>query len=204
MPGGGTGMPSCALTASSTIAEPRVALARPPHRDRDASAGPQHAAHLAHRARRVEREHQSFAAQHDVVGARRAGRSARGRARSVRTLSSPSARRAPRRSTSSPPTTSDSTTSPPGPTSRPRRARPRRDRTPVRAPGRPAAAPPARACSPSPPRRARRRSPRARAHDPATAAHMPWRCSSGPRLLDAAGRVHGRPPRPSILTTRYE
>ena len=47
MPGGGTGAPSLGADRVEHEAEPRVALARAPDRDRDAAAGPQHAADLA-------------------------------------------------------------------------------------------------------------------------------------------------------------
>ena len=103
MPGGGTGAPSCALTASKHDAEPRVALARPPDRERDAAAGPQHARDLAAPRAPGRREHQALAAEHDVVGARRAASIAleveHARARRCRARARAPA---PRRSPSSP------------------------------------------------------------------------------------------------------
>ena len=50
-------------------AQPRVALPRPPHRQRNPAAGAQNPVDLADGARRVGREHEALAAQHDVVRA---------------------------------------------------------------------------------------------------------------------------------------
>ena len=67
-PGGGTGAPSWALTASSKTAShglrargPHTTAARRPPRS-------QHAAHLPQCLRGIEREHETVATQHDVVG----------------------------------------------------------------------------------------------------------------------------------------
>ena len=124
-PGGGTGRPSSALTASKTTPSHGLRSRGAPDRDRGAAAGPQHAADLARRPRGVGHEHQPLAAQHDVVGARRARRSPRGR--STRVLTFVEAR-APRRARAAiaviSGATSESTTSPPGAT-RSAAARPR-------------------------------------------------------------------------------
>jgi hypothetical protein len=48
--------------------QPRVARARPPHGQREAAAGAQHAPQLTGRALRLDREHQTLAAEHDVIG----------------------------------------------------------------------------------------------------------------------------------------
>ena len=120
-PGGGTGVPSCALTASNTTPEPGVALARAPHRERDPPARPQHPPDLAGGAGGVGHEHEPLAAEDDVVGAVGLLDALEVELARAHVAESQSARRAPRRPRSS--------------------RRPRRT-GPPRPPGRPARPPP--------------------------------------------------------------
>ncbi len=119
--------------------EPGVALARAPHRDRRAAAGPQHTDDLARGGRGVGREHEALAAEHGVVGAvglrdvldvererAHVGEAERARARAAAIAVISAA-------------TSDRTTSPPGCDERAPRPGPRRPaRRPARARARPA------------------------------------------------------------------
>ena len=194
---------AAALTASNTSPShglrsrgPQTATAtRPPGRStrRD----------LARRARRVDGEHQPLAAEHDVVGRRRARRSPRGRARACATFVEPERRGARRRrSRSSPAATSESDDLAAGRDARRgREADAARRRRPARAPARPAAARSASSIAlGDAPRRARRRSRRARAQPPAT-RRPTWRGAWARSVLVARslGVLHSDPPRDSLL-----